>query len=72
MPKFKVVISLGVNSYIIDAENKDQAVDKAGEEMVKELENIKLENFVEVYEATAEDIAEIEKEKSALASGEPS
>lgn len=64
MPKFKVVISLGVHDTIIDAKDKEEAIEKAGDEMVRLLEGMKPEDFTEVYEATPEDIKEFEKEKA--------
>ena len=64
MPKFKVVISLGVNSYVVDARDEQEATEKAGDEMCRLLEGMKAEDFTEVYEATAEDIAEFEKERA--------
>jgi hypothetical protein len=66
MPKFKVVISLGVHSTIVEAQDEQEAQQKAGDEMVRILEGMKPEDFVEVYEATEEDIAEYEKEKAVI------
>lgn len=64
MPKYKVVISLGVNTSIVEAENEDEAIEKAGDIFTNYLMNcVELKDIVEVYDATPEDIAEAEQEK---------
>lgn len=68
MPKYKVVISLGVHTTIIDAKNEDEATEKAGDEMIALLEGMNTKDIVEIYEATPEDITEFEKEKVGVSS----
>lgn len=63
MPKYKVVISMGIHSTIVDAKDEDEATEKAGDEMVKLLEGMNTKDIVEIYEATPEDITKFKKEK---------
>ena len=52
MPKYKVVISLGVNAYEVEAKDEDEAVEKAGDLLTNYLmNNVDLEDIVEVYPA---------------------
>lgn len=66
MPKYKVVVSLGVHSTIVEAKDKDEAIEKAGEEIISILEAVGIESFVEIYEATLEEIEENNKEKAEM------
>ena len=63
MTKFKIVISLGIHTTVVEAKDEDEAIEKAGDEWVALLEGINMKDFVEVYPADAEDIAEFEKER---------
>lgn len=66
MPKFKVVISLGHHTTIVEAKDEIEAQEKAGDEMVALLEGMNTKDIVEIYEATLEDIAEYEREKAGI------
>ncbi len=65
MPKYKVVVSMGVYSAIVEADNEEQAKEKAGDEVVKNLEQLG-DSIFEIYEATPEDIEAYEKEKATI------
>ena len=67
MAKFKVVVSMGVHSVIVEADNEEQAKEKAGDEVVKNLERLG-DSIFEIYEAAPEDIEEYEREKAAISS----
>jgi hypothetical protein len=49
MPKFKVVISLGVNSFVVDAKDEDEAIEKAGDSFIAMLGGINSKDAIEVY-----------------------
>ena len=60
--KYKIVISLGVHTSVVEAKDEDEAIEKAGEEMVALLEGMNTKDIVEVYPADEDDIAEYERE----------
>ena len=70
MPKFKVVISLGVNSYVVEAKDEDEATEKAGDLLTNYLMNcVDVKDIVEVYPATEEDEKEYLAEQAGLSQG---
>ena len=71
MSKYKIVISLGVHTAVVDATDENEAIDKAGDEWLALLEGTDIKDIVEVYMADAEDVAAYEQEKAERATITP-